>query len=71
VCQLFFIYVSRCLMYGEIDCMLKVFDPGDLLVVRGGELKRINQRVKGVRPRSLTCGKGGELRRTNQRVKGV
>ena len=41
---------------------LSVFDPGRLLMVRVGNLKRFNQRVEGVRPRPLTCGKGGELK---------
>jgi len=48
-------------MFGELDCMLRVFDPGRLLVVRVGNLKRINQRVKGVRPRPLTCVRVGNL----------
>jgi len=50
---------------------LRVFDLGRLLVVRVGNLKRINHEVKGVRPRPLTCGKGGELKRINHEVKGV
>jgi len=30
----------RC-MYGTIDCMLRVFDPGRLLVVRVGDLDEL------------------------------
>jgi len=41
----------------ELIIKLRVFDPA-----KGGELKRINHEVKGVRPRPLTCGKGGELK---------
>jgi len=29
-------------MYGAIDCMLRVFDPGRLLVVRVGNLSELN-----------------------------
>ena len=58
-------------MFCELDFLLRVFDPGRLLVVRVGELKRINHQVKGVRPRPLTGGKGGELKRINHQVKGV
>jgi len=46
-----------------------VFDPGRLLVVRVGNLKRFNQRVEGVRPRPLTCCKGGELKTINIKLR--
>ena len=47
-------------MYGAIDCMLRVFDPGRLLVVRG-ELQRINHELRVFDPGRLLVIRVGNL----------
>ena len=47
-------------MYGAFDCMLRVFDPGRLLVVRG-ELQRINHELRVFDPGRLLVIRVGNL----------
>jgi len=68
-CGLIALYICVCMGYMRTLLYVKGLRRRMPTCGKGGELKRIKQRVKGVRPRLPTCGKGGELKRINMKLK--
>ena len=58
-------------MFGEFNCLLRVFDPGRLLVVRVGNLNELTDKLRVFDPGRLFVVRVGNFKRVNQQVKGV
>ena len=66
-CDLIALYMyvwNICVCY-----MLRVFDPGRLLVVRVGNLKRINMKLRVFDPGRLLVIRVGNLKRINMKLR--